>query len=239
LLIRHNAISVDPNLDIYLSPTGAGLGFAHVMMFVAISALAVAAAAVFICRRRCTRGPPGSAKNTPPRPPAVPFGGGLSGITSFDSGRGGGRAQVGTTVPSRAIAGPRGIPRTDTAQEPKPCDALLALAEIRMPIVAPQFELASSPLLGDSRMTPGSGAYTRTRSNDGAAALKPTPQTFTPQTFTPQTFTPQTFTPQTFTPQMLTPLMAGGDAAPERSAADGTVERLPARLAEAQRAHRM
>jgi hypothetical protein len=38
---------------------------------------------------------------------------------------------------------------------------------------------------------------------------------------------------------LFTPRVAGGDAAPERRAADGTVERLRARLAEAQRIHQM
>jgi hypothetical protein len=81
-------------------------------------------------------------------------------------------------------------------------------ADVRMPLVAPRPGLVASSLLGNATPARGTGTYTAPTPHGGSAALTPSGP---------------------FTPEM-----AGGDAAPERSAAV-TVERLRARLAEARR----
>jgi len=201
---RYFAASVDSIRDIYLSRPAIGL--ACVVLLLGISLLALACVTTLVCRRLYARGQPCFVKSLSSH---LPFGDGLFGFTSFNSERGGGRAQVGPTGPSQAVAGLHWMRMLDTAQEPIRYNAApLVSVQTRMPRLAPRPRLVSSRLLGDAAPAQGSVTNTAPTPNGSAAALAAS--------------------------GLFTPQMAGGGAAPERSAVDKRVERLRARLAEAQ-----
>jgi hypothetical protein len=168
--------------------------------------LAATAVTVFVCRRRYTRGQallPGFVKNPAAYLPSMPrFSGG--GFTSFNSGRAGGRAQVGPTGPSHPVAGRRGTRMLDGAQELRSYDAPLVASEVGVP-VGPRPGLVGSPLVGDTTPVRSTGTYTAPTPNGCSAALTPSSM------------------------GLFTPPAAGGNG--ERGAADVLVEPLRAGIA--------